>query len=120
MRAVGPRLRRVLAVVFGLFAVLTVNGVYLGSVTALEAATGETYQNYFYQLMFLAHLVLGAVLLVLVPVFGAASWGPGLGAQSNWNAGDVRFFQVWYRDVTGGPCGNAYNLSSAGRVGFIP
>ena len=68
--AVGPRLRRLLAVVFGLFAILAVNSAYLVSVRALEAATGETYQNWFYILMFLAHLVLGAAIVVPVVVFG--------------------------------------------------
>jgi len=43
--AVGPRLRKVLFVVFGLFALLGVNAVYLGSITFLEFATGHIYQN---------------------------------------------------------------------------
>jgi tetratricopeptide (TPR) repeat protein len=68
--AVGPRLRRLLAVVFGLFALLAVNSAYLVSVRVLEAATGETYQNWFYLLMFLAHLVVGAAIVVPVVVFG--------------------------------------------------
>ena len=68
--AVGPRLTRLLWVVFGLFALIGVNSFYLVSVTAMEAATGETYQNYFYQFMFLGHLVLGALLLPTVVVFG--------------------------------------------------
>lgn len=68
--AVGPRLRKLLAVIFGLFAVLTVNSVYLGSVTLLEWRTGLTYQNYFYQLMFLAHLGLGVLLAVPTIIFG--------------------------------------------------
>ena len=34
--AVGPRLKKVLALVFGLFALLAVNSTYLGSVTLLE------------------------------------------------------------------------------------
>ena len=50
---VGPRLKKLLFVVFGLFALLAVNSVYLVSVTALEAATGRTYQNWFYLVMFL-------------------------------------------------------------------
>ncbi|HEX2163675.1 MAG TPA: multiheme c-type cytochrome, partial [Thermoanaerobaculia bacterium] len=70
--AVGPRLRRLLAVVFGLFALLAVNSAYLVAVRALEAATGEVYQNWFYLLMFLAHLVLGAAIVVPVLVFGFA------------------------------------------------
>ena len=64
--AIGPRLMPLLQVVFALFALLSVNAVYLGSVTLLEWATGETYQNYGYQLMFLGHLVLG---LIFAPAF---------------------------------------------------
>ncbi len=70
--AVGPRLRKLLAIIFCLFAVLTVNSVYLGSVTLLEWRTGLTYQNYFYQFMFLAHLLLGVLLAVPTIVFGVA------------------------------------------------
>jgi len=70
--AVGPRLRPVLFVVFGLFAVLAVNSVYLASISALEALTDRVYQNWFYLYMFLAHLVLGFAILVPVIVFGLA------------------------------------------------
>ena len=66
VRAVGPRLRIVLFVIFVLFALLGANSAYLSSITFLEWARGETYQNYFYQLMFLGHLVLG--LLIILPV----------------------------------------------------
>ncbi len=68
--AVGPRLRRLLFVVFGLFALLGVNAVYLASITLMEWATGRTYQDYFYQLMFLMHLVLGVVIILPVIIFG--------------------------------------------------
>ncbi len=57
--AVGPRLKTLLVVVLALFALLGVNSVYLVSVTILEWHQQQTYQNYFYQYMFLAHLVLG-------------------------------------------------------------
>ena len=43
--AVGPKLRRLLLLVFGLFALLAVNSVYLGSVTLLEWLRGATYQE---------------------------------------------------------------------------
>ena len=59
VRAVGPRLRLVLYVVFGLVALLGANSAYLASITFLEWIKGLTYENYFYQCMFLAHLVLG-------------------------------------------------------------
>ena len=70
VRAVGPRLQRVLAVVFGLFALLAVNSAYLLGVRLLEAWRGETYQNWFYLVMFLIHLALGLLLVVPVLVFG--------------------------------------------------
>ena len=57
-QAVGPRLTKVLAAVFGLFALLSINSVYLAGVTILESATGRTYQNWFYMNMFLVHLFL--------------------------------------------------------------
>ena len=69
-KAVGPKLKVWLAVVFGLFALLAVNSTYLGGVTLLEFATGRTYQNWFYMNMFLVHLLLGLALVVPVVVFG--------------------------------------------------
>ena len=68
--AVGPRLRKLLNVVFGLFALLAVNSLYLVGVRVLEAVTGRTYQNWFYIGMFLFHLVLGLLIVVPVVVFG--------------------------------------------------
>ena len=69
-RPVGPGLKRLLFVVFGLFALLAVNSTYLSSVTALEWLTGQVYQNWFYLLMFLLHLVLGLALILPVILFG--------------------------------------------------
>ncbi|HVS02539.1 MAG TPA: multiheme c-type cytochrome [Thermoanaerobaculia bacterium] len=69
--AVGKRLKKLLFVVFGLFALLAVNSVYLLAVRGFEAATGNTYQNWFYLLMFLGHLVLGLLIVVPVILFGA-------------------------------------------------
>lgn len=68
-RAVGPRLRLLLIAVLGLFAVLLVNSLYLGGVTLIEWATGETFQDYTYQAMFLFHLVAGLLLVVPALVF---------------------------------------------------
>jgi len=68
--AVGPRLRKVLFVVFGLFALLAANAVYLGSITFLESLTGEVYQNWFYLYMFFTHLLLGALIVIPVIVYG--------------------------------------------------
>lgn len=70
--AVGPRLKKVLFVVLGLFALLTINATYLVGVSILEWATGQTYQNWFYMNMFLVHLVLGALFVVPVVVYGIA------------------------------------------------
>lgn len=69
VRVVGPRLRILLYVVFGIVAVLGVNSVYLAAITALEAISGRTYQDFFYQYMFLLHLILGLLLVVPLVVF---------------------------------------------------
>src|SRR5687767_10873860 len=68
--AVSPRLRKWLYVIFALVALLGANAAYLGGITALEALTNRTYQDFFYQYMFLVHLVLGLVLIVPFVVFG--------------------------------------------------
>lgn len=70
VRAVGPRLRILLYVIFAFVALLGANSAYLLSITILEEATGFLYQNYFYQMMFLAHLIMGLLLLLPVIVFG--------------------------------------------------
>ncbi len=69
--AVGPRLSKLLFVVFGLFALLAVNSAYLVSVSLLEWFSGNVYQNWFYLIMFLAHLVLGALLVLPLIAFGS-------------------------------------------------
>jgi hypothetical protein len=68
--AVGPGLRKLLYLVFGLFALLSANSVYLTAVTLAEWLTGETYQNLTYQYLFLLHLALGLLVLLPVLVFG--------------------------------------------------
>jgi tetratricopeptide (TPR) repeat protein len=70
VRAVGPRLRILLYVVFALFALLGANSVYLSAVTFLEWWRGLTYQNYFYMVMFGVHLVLGLLIVLPVIIFG--------------------------------------------------
>lgn len=65
-KAVGPHLRKILVVVLGLFTLLTVNAIYLISVTI----AGTSYQNWFYLIMFMLHLVLGLVIVVPVIAFG--------------------------------------------------
>jgi hypothetical protein len=68
--AVGPRLERLLAIVFGLFALLAVNATYLAGVTFLEWLTATTYQNWFYLVMFLVHLSLGLLIILPLVFFG--------------------------------------------------
>jgi tetratricopeptide (TPR) repeat protein len=68
--AIGPRLRKLLFVVFALFALLAVDSAYLGTITWFEWQTGKTLQDYFYQVMFLIHLVLGLLIITPVIVFG--------------------------------------------------
>ena len=62
--ATTPRLRVFLTIVFVLVALLGANSIYLVTVTIVEALSSATYQNYFYQFMFLGHLVLGLLLIV--------------------------------------------------------
>lgn len=69
--AVGPKLRKLLWGVFGLFALLGANSLYLASVTFFDWLSGHTYENWFYQYMFLGHLALGLLLIVPFVVFAA-------------------------------------------------
>ena len=68
--AITPSLRKLFYIVLGLLALIGANSVYLLSVTLLEWFTGHVYQNYFYQLMFLGHVVLGLLLIAPFVVFG--------------------------------------------------
>ncbi len=70
--AVGPRLRPLLWIILGGFALLGANGVYLASVTALTWWLGTTQQTYFYFLMVILHLILGCALIVPFLGFGFA------------------------------------------------
>jgi len=51
--------------------------------------------------------------------FGNATWGPGLAAQGAWSAGDLRRFQVGFRDPAN-VCGNSFNLTQGIEVRFGP
>ncbi|MCB1752038.1 MAG: tetratricopeptide repeat protein [Gammaproteobacteria bacterium] len=64
------RLRKLLGVVFVLFTLLAVNSLYLGAVTLLESVSGALYQDYFYLLMFLLHLLIGLLLIPPFMIFG--------------------------------------------------
>ena len=67
---VSPGLRRLLHLVLLLVALLVVNSTYLATVTVLEHVTAEVYQDFLYLGMFLAHLVLGLLLIVPFLLFG--------------------------------------------------
>lgn len=76
-RVLGPRLKVVFHMVLAIAAVLGANSVYLAAVTCLEWLSrrwGEalTYQNGFYLIMFLLHIVLGLLLIVPFIVFGVS------------------------------------------------
>ena len=69
-RVIGPRLRWLLLAVLGLFSILLANGIYLSAITWVQYFTNEVYEDLFYQFMFLAHLVLGLLLVLPVVIFG--------------------------------------------------
>jgi len=70
--AVGPKLRKLLALVFLLFALLAVNSFYLGGVTFLGWVTGQVYEDWFYLVNYLVHLLMGLLIVVPVLWFGIA------------------------------------------------
>lgn len=73
--AVGPRLRKLLYVILAMLAVLGANSIYLASITALSWANGQSYEDWFYQWMFLGHLALGLVFVAPFLVFaGVHLW----------------------------------------------
>ncbi|MFT5153997.1 MAG: hypothetical protein ACI841_004004, partial [Planctomycetota bacterium] len=49
---------------------------------------------------------------------GSIDFGPSLAGAGGWMAGQSRYFQVWYRDPVGGPCGSGYNLTNGIAVDF--
>lgn len=69
-KAIGPKLRKIFYVLLFLVALLGANSIYLVSITVYDWLSGETLENWFYQYMFLAHLVLGIVLLAPFILFG--------------------------------------------------
>ena len=69
LAVIRPSFRWLLTAVFTLFALLVVNSIYLGSITAVEFYSGRIYQDYFYQLMFLLHLILGLLLVLPLCLF---------------------------------------------------
>ena len=65
--AVTPALRSRLRLLYVLVALIGANSLYLVCVSAIEVWTGQTIQNFFFQYMFLGHLILG--LLLILPFF---------------------------------------------------
>jgi tetratricopeptide (TPR) repeat protein len=90
VRAVRGRMKGLLFAVFALVALLSANSAYLGAITGLEYATKQVYQNYFYQVMFLAHLVLGLVLVL--PYLGFGGWH----MVTSWNRKNKRAIRMGY------------------------
>lgn len=90
VRAVGPRLQLLLWIVFFLVAILAANAAYLASITFLEWYTGLTYQDYFYQLMFLVHLAVGLLLIVPFLAFGI------IHMLKSWNRRNRRAVRIGY------------------------
>ncbi len=70
VRAVGPRLRKLLFLIFAVVALLMANSGYLALITFLEWYGDQTYQDFFYQYMFLGHLALGMLLILPLVIFG--------------------------------------------------
>lgn len=75
VRAVGPRLRKLLNIVFALVALLGASSIYLASITFLDWISGRfgpgaTYQNFFYICMFALHVLLGLALILPLVIFG--------------------------------------------------
>ncbi|MGI9321873.1 MAG: tetratricopeptide repeat protein [Thiogranum sp.] len=66
----SPPLRRLLGFVLLLFGLLVVNSFYLVTVSLAGQLSGQSYENYFYLLMFLAHLGLGLLLILPAVLFG--------------------------------------------------
>ena len=62
---VGPQLKRLLIGIFFLIAFIFINSFYLSLTTFLEWITGKNFQDQTYLHLFLAHLIMG--LLVIVP-----------------------------------------------------
>ena len=71
---IGVRLRRVLFGVLLLCSLLLINSAYLSALTVLEYVSGEIYQDRYYQYMFLAHLVLGLMLIGPLILYGVLHW----------------------------------------------
>ena len=77
--AIGPRLKVVLAFIFGCVAVLGATGAYLIAIRLLEWGREQTYTNQFTLWMFLAHVFVGVVRPTEQPLGERRSEEPGRG-----------------------------------------
>eukprot|EP01025_Chloroclados_australasicus_P008135 TRINITY_DN1280_c0_g1_i3.p2 TRINITY_DN1280_c0_g1~~TRINITY_DN1280_c0_g1_i3.p2 ORF type:complete len:160 (-),score=5.25 TRINITY_DN1280_c0_g1_i3:36-515(-) len=68
-KAIGPKLRPVLYVLWVLLALVTANSGYLAGIRVLESLLETELQTYFFQWMFLGHVVLGLLLILPILVF---------------------------------------------------
>ena len=73
--AVGPKLKILLNIVFLMFALLVINSVYLSLVTFVEWLTEKSLQDQTYLFMFLAHLVLGLIIIIPFVSYGFIHMG---------------------------------------------
>jgi len=71
LAVLSPSLRRLLGLVLALFGLLAANSVYLVTVSLAGQLNDQSYENYLYLLMFLAHLGLGLLLILPALLFGA-------------------------------------------------
>jgi tetratricopeptide (TPR) repeat protein len=88
--AITPGLRKVFFFVLAMLALLGANSGYLLAVTVLEAVSGHVYQNYFYQLMFLGHVVLGILFI------GPFLWFGIQHMRNSWQRKNRRAVRVGY------------------------
>ena len=49
---------------------------------------------------------------------GGALWAAGMAERGAWLPGDVRHFQVWYRDIASSPCNTAFNTTNGLGIEF--
>ena len=103
---IGRKLNWLLTIVFGLFALLALNSVYLVSVTI----AGTQYQNWFYMNMFLVHLGLGLLIILPVVVFGAVHM------RNAWGRPNRRAIRMWATRFAA-PFSRASRFSSVSSLG---
>lgn len=87
---IGPRLKKLLLVLFAILALLGANSGYLGGITALEWFTGQTYQDSFYLWMIIGHVSLGVLIILPFLVFGITHM------VTCWNRKNKRAIRVGY------------------------